>query len=88
MLKDESALANLFEDEEIILGADDGLEQKSIDSFDFNKELNEKSGINEPKNGKASLRRSLSHLSITRLHRSLLQIKADILSTVLLWSSP
>jgi hypothetical protein len=50
MLKDESALANLFEDEEIILGADDGLEQKSIDSFDFNKELNEKSGINEPKN--------------------------------------
>ena len=52
MLKDESALANLFEDEEIILGADDGLEQKSIDSFDFNKELNEKSGINEPKNQK------------------------------------
>ena len=52
MLKDESALANLFEDEEIILGADDGLEQKSIDSFDFNKELNEKSGINEPKNPK------------------------------------
>ena len=52
MLKDESALANLFEDEESILGADDGLEQKSIDSFDFNKELNEKSGINEPKNQK------------------------------------
>ena len=52
MLKDESALANLFEDEEIILGADDGLEQKSIDSFDFNKELNEKPGINEPKNPK------------------------------------
>ena len=52
MLKDVSALTNLFEDEEIILGADDGLEQKSIDSFDFNKELNEKSGINEPKNPK------------------------------------
>ena len=52
MLKDESALANLFEDEEIILGADEGFDQKSIDSFDLNKELNEKSGINETKNPK------------------------------------
>ena len=49
MLKDESALANLFEDEEIILGTDEGFDQKSIDSFDLNKELNEKSGVNEPK---------------------------------------
>ena len=52
MLKDENALANLFEDEEIILGADDGFDQKSIESFDFNKELSEKSGINEQKNFK------------------------------------
>ena len=52
MLKDESALANLFEDEEIILGADEGFDQKSIDSFDLNKELNERTGINEPKNPK------------------------------------
>ena len=49
MLKDESAFANLFEDEEIILGTDEGFDQKSIDSFDLNKELNEKSGVNEPK---------------------------------------
>ena len=49
MLKDESALANLFEDEEIILGTDEGFDQKSLDSFDLNKELNEKSGVNEPK---------------------------------------
>ena len=49
MLKDESALANLFEDEEIILGTDEGFDQKSIDSFDLNKELSEKSGVNEPK---------------------------------------
>ena len=52
MLKDENALANLFEDEEIILGADDGFDQKSIESFDFNKELSEKSGNNEQKNFK------------------------------------
>ena len=52
MLKDENALANLFEDEEIILGADDGFDQKSIESFDLNKELSEKSGINEQKNFK------------------------------------
>ena len=49
MLKDENALANLFEDEEIILGADDGFDQKSIESFDLNKELSEKSGNNEQK---------------------------------------
>ena len=52
MLKDENALANLFEDEEIILGADDGFDQKSIESFDLNKELSEKSGNNEQKNFK------------------------------------
>ena len=52
MLKDENALANLFEDEEIILGADDGFDQKSIESFDLNKELSEKSGNNEQKNYK------------------------------------
>jgi len=47
MLKDESALANLFDDEEIILGGDEeGLDQKSLDSFDLNKELNDKPGIN------------------------------------------
>ena len=49
MLKDESTLANLFEDEEIILGTDEGFDQKSIDSFDINKEINEKPGVNEPK---------------------------------------
>ena len=45
MLKDENALANLFDDEEIILGADEGFDknsQKSIESFDLNKDLNEK----------------------------------------------
>ena len=52
MLKDESALANLFDDEEIILGADDGFDQKSIESFDLNKDLSEKTGINELKNSK------------------------------------
>ena len=52
MLKDENALANLFEDEEIILGADDGFDQKSIESFDLNKKLSEKSGNNEQKNFK------------------------------------
>jgi len=52
MLKDENALANLFEDEEIILGADDGFDQKSLESFDLNKELSEKSGNNEQKNFK------------------------------------
>ena len=52
MLKDENALANLFEDEEIILGADDGFDQKSIESFDLNKDLSEKTGINELKNSK------------------------------------
>ena len=49
MLKDESALANLFDDEEIILGADEGFDknsQKSLDSFDINKDLNEKNEIN------------------------------------------
>ena len=55
MLKDESALANLFDDEEIILGGDEeGLDQKSLESFDLNKELNDKPGINtfETKNTK------------------------------------
>ena len=50
MLKDESALANLFDDEEIILGTDEGFDknsQKSIESFDLNKELNEKSNIKQ-----------------------------------------
>ena len=49
MLNDESALANLFDDEEIILGADEGFDknsQKSLDSFDINKDLNEKNEIN------------------------------------------
>jgi kinesin family protein 2/24 len=52
MLKDESALANLFDDEEIILGGDDEFDknsQKSIESFNLNKELNEKSDINKQK---------------------------------------
>ena len=46
MLKDESALANLFDDEEIILGTEEGFDkssQKSIESFDLNKDINEKS---------------------------------------------
>ena len=50
MLKDESALANLFDDEEIILGTDEGFDknsQKSIESFDLNKDLNEKSNIKQ-----------------------------------------
>ena len=49
MLKDENALANLFDDEEIILGADEGFDknsQKSIESIDFNKDTQEKSGNN------------------------------------------
>ena len=49
MLKDESALANLFDDEEIFLGTDEGFDknsQKSIESFDLNKEINEKIEIN------------------------------------------
>ena len=51
MLKDESALANLFDDEEIILGGDEEvLDQKSLESFDLNKELNDKSGINTYEN--------------------------------------
>ena len=52
MLKDENALANLFDDEEIILGTDEGFDknsQKSIESFDLNKDLNEKSEINKQK---------------------------------------
>ena len=53
MLKDESALAHLFEDEEeIILGTDEGFEknsQKSIESFDLNKDLNEKNENNKQK---------------------------------------
>jgi hypothetical protein len=50
MLKDESALANLFDDEEIILGTDEGFDknsQKSNESFDLNKEINEKSNIKQ-----------------------------------------
>ena len=50
MLKDENALANLFDDEEIILGTDEGFDknsQKSIESFDLNKDLNEKSNIKQ-----------------------------------------
>ena len=50
MLKDESALAHLFEDEEeIILGTDEGFDknsQKSIESFDLNKDLTEKNENN------------------------------------------
>ena len=49
MLKDESALANLFDDEEIILGNDEGFDKNSIDSFDLNKDFSEKAGFNEPK---------------------------------------
>ena len=52
MLKDENALANLFDDEEIILGADEGFDknsQKSIESIDFNKDTQEKSGNNKQK---------------------------------------
>ena len=52
MLKDENALANLFDDEEIILGTDEGFDknsQKSIESFDLNKDLNEKPEINKQK---------------------------------------
>ena len=53
MLKDESALAHLFEDEEeIILGADEGFDknsQKSIESFDLNKDLTEKNENNKQK---------------------------------------
>ena len=49
MLKDESALANLFDDEEIILGNDEGFDKNSIDSFDLNKDFSEKTGFNEPK---------------------------------------
>jgi len=50
MLKDENALANLFDDEEIILGTDEGFDknsQKSIESFDLNKETNEKSNTKQ-----------------------------------------
>ena len=50
MLKDESALANLFDDEEIILGTDEGFDknsQKSNESFDLNKEINEKSNTKQ-----------------------------------------
>ena len=49
LLKDESALANLFGDEEIVLGTDDEFERKSLDSLDLNKEFNEKSRINDIK---------------------------------------
>jgi kinesin family protein 2/24 len=52
MLKDENALANLFDDEEIILGTDEGFDrnsQKSIESFDINKDVNEKNEINKQK---------------------------------------
>ena len=53
MLKDESALAHLFEDEEeIILGTDEGFDknsQKSIESFDLNKDLTEKNENNKQK---------------------------------------
>ena len=52
MLKDENALANLFDDEEIILGTDEGFDrnsQKSIESFDINKDINEKNEINKQK---------------------------------------
>ena len=52
MLKDENALASLFDDEEIILGTDEGFDrnsQKSIESFDINKDINEKNEINKQK---------------------------------------
>ena len=35
LLKDESALAKLFEEEEIVIGTDDEFEQKSLDSNDI-----------------------------------------------------
>ena len=41
--------ANLFDDEEIILGNDEGFDKNSIDSFDLNKDFSEKTGFNEPK---------------------------------------
>ena len=48
LLKDESALANLFGDDEIILGSDDDeYEQKTTEDYDYNKEFNRKSKINE-----------------------------------------
>ena len=48
LLKDESALANLFGDDEIILGSDDDeYEQKTTEDYDYNKEFNKKSKINE-----------------------------------------
>lgn len=34
LIKDESALAKLFGDENVIIGTDDEFEQKSLDSFD------------------------------------------------------
>jgi len=47
LLKDESALANLFGDDEIILGSDDDeYEQKTTEDYDYNKEFNKKSKIN------------------------------------------
>ena len=54
MLKDESALEHLLEDEEeeIILGIDEGFDknsQKSLESFDLNKDLTEKNEINKQK---------------------------------------
>ena len=46
LLKDESALANLFGDDEIILGSDDDeYEQKTTEDYDYNKEFNKKSKI-------------------------------------------
>ena len=53
MLKDENALANLFDDEEIFLGTDEGFDknsQKSIESFELNKEVIEKNEINNNNN--------------------------------------
>ena len=48
LLKDERALANLFGDDEIILGSDDDeYEQKTTEDYDYNKEFNKKSKINE-----------------------------------------
>ncbi len=48
LLKDESALANLFGDDEIILGSDDDeYEQKTTEDYDYTKEFNKKSKINE-----------------------------------------
>ena len=48
LLKDESALADLFGDDEIILGSDDDeYEQKTTEDYDYNKEFNKKSKINE-----------------------------------------